>query len=242
MGELADATGTLSHLPERGDGNSLQLPVTGYPYGPIVVTAAIDADTATVGVPLTFHYSVTGGSGSYQSVDVYMEQQNSAYDRAGDGWYEFEMQAYQGCGASGTLTYLPTQAGDKINPTVIVHDQEGWYAFYNGNDDIQVQPGAIRTLDLPDDLKTIEASAFEGVDAQMVILPDGCESIGPRAFADSSVRVVVIPGSVTTIDDTAFDGLPGSLYLLDITENNDEVWRMAQKLGCSYMTHVSFGW
>ncbi len=171
-----------------------------------------------------------------------MEQQNSAYDRAGDGWYEFEMQAYQGCGASGTLAYLPTQAGDKINPTIIVHDQEGWYAFYNGNDDIQVQPGTIRTLDLPDDLKTIEALAFEGVDAQMVILPDGCESIGPRAFADSSVRVVVIPGSVTTIDDTAFDGLPGSLYLLDITENNDEVWRMAQKLGCSYMTHVSYGW
>ena len=224
------------------DNSELILPVTGYPYGPIVVTAAIDADTATVGVPLTFHYSVTGGSGSYESVDVYMDQQNKAYDRAGDGWYEYEMQAYQGCGASGTLTYLPTQAGDKINPTIIVHDQEGWYAFYNGNDDIQVQPGAIHTLDLPDDLKTIEASAFEGVDAQMVILPDGCESIGPRAFADSSVRVVVIPGSVTAIDDTAFDGLPGSLYLLDITENNDEVWRMAQKLGCSYMTHVSFGW
>lgn len=50
-----------------------------------LLTAAIDADTATVGVPLTFHYSVTGGSGSYQSVDVYMDQQNKAYDRAGDG-------------------------------------------------------------------------------------------------------------------------------------------------------------
>lgn len=224
------------------DNSTLDLPVTGYPYGPIVVSAAIDADTATVGVPLTFHYSVTGGSGSYESVDVYMDQQNKAYDRAGDGWYENEMRAYQGCGASGTLTYLPTQAGDYIKPTVIVHDREGWYAFYNGNDGIQVQPGTISTLELPHDLKIIEASAFEGVDAQMVILPDGCETIGPRAFANSSVRVVVIPGSVTAIDDTAFDGLPESFYLLDISEENDEVWRMVQKLGCSYMTHVAFGW
>ena len=38
-------------------------------------------------------------------------------------------------------------------------------------------------------------------------MPDGCETIGARAFADSAnLRTITIPASVTSIAADAFDG------------------------------------
>ena len=60
---------------------------------------------------------------------------------------------------------------------------------------------------LPAALITIEESAFEGIPAVRVDIPDGCESIGPRAFADcAKLTALVIPASVQSIDDTALEG------------------------------------
>ena len=63
------------------------------------------------------------------------------------------------------------------------------------------------TVSLPINLKTVEASVFEGdISLDEVVIPEGVESIGPRAFADSSVSLVHLPGSLRFVDDTAFDG------------------------------------
>ena len=60
---------------------------------------------------------------------------------------------------------------------------------------------------LPKDIKSIEASAFEGADMSVVYIPDGCESIGANAFRYcANLRQIRIPASVTTIDQTAFTG------------------------------------
>ena len=67
-------------------------------------------------------------------------------------------------------------------------------------------------LTLPTGLKTIEAEAFAGVHASKIIIPEGCESIGPRAFADcEGLLVVVIPATVKSIDETAFEGSPNAV-------------------------------
>ena len=68
---------------------------------------------------------------------------------------------------------------------------------------------------LPGALNTIEASAFEGGTAKVVIIPDGTTTIGSRAFADMpSLIAVFIPESVTTISFDVFKGSPNvKLYV-----------------------------
>lgn len=69
---------------------------------------------------------------------------------------------------------------------------------------------ALQDLDvlrLPRHLKTIEPEAFYGLNCEAVILPDGCETIGAKAFSDCKKLIYVfIPASVVHIADNAFDG------------------------------------
>ena len=69
-------------------------------------------------------------------------------------------------------------------------------------------PALADTLTLPASLKTIEAEAFMGdTSLDEVVLPEGIESIGSRAFANSSVKTVNLPATLTSIADDAFDGV-----------------------------------
>ena len=67
--------------------------------------------------------------------------------------------------------------------------------------------GSASTLTLPGMLRDIEASAFESdTSLDEVILPNGVETIGARAFADSSVTRIHLPASLNYIAEDAFDG------------------------------------
>lgn len=77
----------------------------------------------------------------------------------------------------------------------------------------------IRTVDmgdaepeliLPQDLQEIGESAFASCGAVVVLVPQGCTSIGACAFADNDDLIkIVIPASVTDIAADAFDGSDG---------------------------------
>ena len=72
---------------------------------------------------------------------------------------------------------------------------------------VTVQAGSGSGLKLPAFLKEIGEEAFAGCSEESVIVPDGCETIGARAFADSAnLRTITIPASVTSIAADAFDG------------------------------------
>lgn len=63
------------------------------------------------------------------------------------------------------------------------------------------------TLRIPANVKDIEAESFMKTKAQVAIIPDGCETIGAKAFANSPrLEEVEIPESVTDLDETAFEG------------------------------------
>ena len=63
------------------------------------------------------------------------------------------------------------------------------------------------TVRLPAGLTAIEAEAFTGMACNAVIIPEGCRSIGSRAFADCRNLIYVrIPASVTAIAGDAFEG------------------------------------
>ena len=62
-------------------------------------------------------------------------------------------------------------------------------------------------LSLPADLKTIETEAFANLACQAVIIPDGCTTIGEKAFANNNNLLYVhVPATVTSIADDAFEG------------------------------------
>ena len=70
------------------------------------------------------------------------------------------------------------------------------------------------SLHLPASLNTIEAEAFANLDCQAVFIPEGCTSIGERAFADcSQLYYVRIPSDVTEVAENAFEGCPDCIWI-----------------------------
>ena len=70
------------------------------------------------------------------------------------------------------------------------------------------------TMRLPENLTAIEAGAFSYSGAEIVIIPDGTNVIGSRAFFDcGSLQVVQIPDSVTYIAGNAFDGCKSAVFV-----------------------------
>ena len=62
---------------------------------------------------------------------------------------------------------------------------------------------------IPDDVTKIEDEAFMGVDAEQIVIPDGCVKIGSRAFADCrNLKVIVIPETTVSIAFDALEGCP----------------------------------
>ena len=70
---------------------------------------------------------------------------------------------------------------------------------------IPISALASNTLELPSDLKIIEAEAFMGdTSIDIVLVPDGVKEIRSKAFAGSSVWKIVLPNSVESIASDAF--------------------------------------
>ena len=75
----------------------------------------------------------------------------------------------------------------------------------NGSFTVAVHSG--QPLKLPADLTVIDAQAFEGADAEWVVIPESVESIGSRAFAScSNLTHVVFEGDPANIASDAFEG------------------------------------
>lgn len=91
------------------------------------------------------------------------------------------------------------------------------------------QSGLAETLTLPADLTEVEEEAFFGnARLESVLLPDGLQTIGPRAFAGCALKEVSLPATLTEIADDAFDG-PDKLTVT--TEKDCYAYRWAVKNG-----------
>lgn len=68
-----------------------------------------------------------------------------------------------------------------------------------------VNPDSLSKFILPDDVTEVQQEAFQKVAAEYVVLPDGCKTIGTRAFADcDNLIYIYMPDSITSIADDAF--------------------------------------
>ena len=79
------------------------------------------------------------------------------------------------------------------------------------------------TLTLPADTKVIEEEAFYGdTSLDEVVLPEGIERIGERAFANSSLRKINLPDSLQYVADNAFDNCVNLEHEGEPTVNPDD--------------------
>ena len=92
---------------------------------------------------------------------------------------------------------------------------------------------------LPAGTVEIEESAFEGIAATSVYIPDSCQSIGSAAFRGcTGLRVVRVPAACAIADD-AFDGC-ANLTLVSVTGSTAEAFAAAHP-GVSFETDDTVG-
>ena len=98
----------------------------------------------------------------------------------------------------------------------------------------------IRSLTLPNSIKTIESCAFYYcISLEEIKFPDSIETIPYSCFHScSSLESIRIPNSVTIIDDMAFVNCK-SLKTITIPDNIQKIDKFAF-IGCHNIMHVQF--
>ena len=93
---------------------------------------------------------------------------------------------------------------------------------------------ALLRVELPASLRSVDYKAFIGSDVRTVVMQEGVESIGARAFYScSKLTSVVIPASVTMIGEDAFGWCP--TVVLTVTEGSyGEAYAREHKLTYAY--------
>lgn len=92
------------------------------------------------------------------------------------------------------------------------------------------------TMELPSDLITVEAGAFTGTDAEVIVLPSGCRTIGANAFANCPrLLYVVIPSSVNSISADAFSGCSSLQRALVYRKSYASQYCWENDLTCMYL-------
>ena len=123
--------------------------------------------------------------------------------------------AFSGCSGLTSVTILgkTVSFGSYVfsnRPTIYCYqfsDADQW-ALDNGYERVYLNEDKYtNVLYLPVGILHIEAEAFAGLPMEAVIIPEGCQSIGRRAFAGcSKLAYVSIPAGLTDIAPDAFQG------------------------------------
>ena len=182
-------------------------------------TTTADSSAASVTVryrlkQYTISFDANGGSNAPASIPKYATLELTLPETLPErGGYRFVGWNTQADG-QGTL-YQPGQAYD-----------------VDGNATLYAQWTVATRLVLPASLKAIGEEAFAGTGALIIVVPDGCGSIGTRAFADSdALAQIYIPASVTEISFDAFEGCDS---LTIFAPENSTAIRLAKALQIPY--------
>lgn len=250
---LTEASGTVSFTPTTGEGiyakvglydvgtgyadqrsaTTKVVAVTGTPVTEPLKVVASAPEWVRQGDTFTAYYTVTGGSGEYDWIDVSVI--------FSDGQVEYVLDSRSLSQAAGSLQLRAAMAGDVYLHFELFDSEMRSYqqkvhvtkALASGEPAPSVIPGEW-DVTLPSSLLEIGAEAFENTGAVSVWVPDGASGIRARAFSSCArLSWVRIPASVTSIDPTAFSGCAG---LTLVVESGSAAEAYAAQYGIPYVT------
>ncbi|MBR4441842.1 MAG: leucine-rich repeat domain-containing protein, partial [Clostridia bacterium] len=155
----------------------------------------------------------------------------------GSGQVKTEMGFWEDTFAylSGRFSGTPSLTGTKAGVTHVTFHviDQGYNISVTKYLTVRItDDGVFTQLVLPAGLTAIEAEAFCGIAADSVVIPEGCTTIGSRAFADCADLIeIVIPASVTSIADDAFDGSDN----LTIVSSSFDLYYWAKDRGIHFL-------
>ena len=111
---------------------------------------------------------------------------------------------------AGPYALIPlTEAGERTLTIACVTDGRSTLAAEPFVLPVLALTGSV--LSIPEGVEEIEAEAFRGTAASLIMLPDSLRSIGPWAFADSAALLAVEMGA-PDVDETAFANCPQLIF------------------------------
>jgi len=145
-----------------------------------------------------------------------------------DGVTSIGNEAFGQCASLGISSLSPWLTPD-------MYSKISSYQIYLNNVKIQ----EITRAEIPDDISTIRANAFNGFTyLTSVTFPDGLTSIGESAFYDcSGLTSITIPDGVTSIDGYTFSGCSGLTSIIipaGLTSIGDYAFR-----NCTGLTSIT---
>ncbi len=133
------------------------------------------------------------GAGAFQNAtalkNVYMQEGLAEIAANAFAYDKSELTRFLSCG-NGAFIFDNGDRWHKDDP-----DYEEWASYYVPH---------LKTLHLPDSVKTIGTGAFQDSAITSIEIPEGVTEIAPAAFLNTPLESVVIPESVTAIGDMAF--------------------------------------
>ena len=198
---LASASQTLNSLAQLTSDNAFMLQNGYYPLHISIIN-----NTPTIGCndTLIIGYAVTGGKTPIGYSGIWEIKQ-------GNKWVAFEHVLIEANKGVACMKQMPGNIRFRIDITDADNCTTSEYSSVT-----EVEEGINNKsfLILPKNLLTIEDEAFMNMACSVVIIPDGCLSIGSKAFANcENLTRVIIPSSVISIADNAFEGCGENLII-----------------------------
>ncbi|MBQ8088125.1 MAG: leucine-rich repeat domain-containing protein, partial [Clostridia bacterium] len=146
---------------------------------------------------------------------------------SGDGWQDYVV-VYTDTESNGVFAIYGLEAGTAEFDVNIYIAGSDFYVTQHMKVNV-IEP---ETLTLPASTIRIEDGAFQNTATDRVIIPEGCVSIGSKAFANcENLWDVHIPASVTYIAPDAFEGsfecwivAPAHSYAMDYANAHNIYW------------------
>ena len=169
----------------------------------------------------TVTFRVKGLSGSWVYLTVTVQDMQHAYRTqvpaveptcAEPGIAAYEI--CRGCGRFFNAEGEEIEEGSWVLPVTHVHHLGDGNACRDCAQTFDTT--GLDVITLPDALSVIMDEAFAGVTAQVIILPQGCETISERAFADCrALQYVFLPATIEgSFPRNAFDGCEEKLNII----------------------------
>ena len=191
------------------------LPVQGYKYDPVSVEFTFSTLAAQPGMPLTASWKISGLKDPVDFMHAGME-----LFKSGGGTERLVYKIEESFFDSVTCSSVPLgKYGDNIYTFIWFGQTGGWSHMFQAPY-IPVL-NEYTTLVLPKGLTKVEAGAFENGAFEVVVIPEGCTSVGDRAFANCrNLKIVFAPKGFSNYAGTAFAGC-GPIMFRSVGYNDD---------------------